>query len=470
MRNAVIGLVFVVILGAAGVLGWMAWQNMQRDPAAGDIGVTEGGETTPGSQDAPSNVPGDGAALQSENGESENGDPEDSEPVTQATPAIGSPQDQLHLVYLWNNRLGLWSGGEDQSLSTADAAHPPRISHDGSLIAFARDGALWVMSAQDGQERLLVGELEFVEMGSGGNQGRLHRFEWLPDSRQLIFNTAADIEVGVMLTNDLYRVDAESLALEQLLAPGQGGEFAIAPAGRHIAVVSPSQIRFVDWEGNPVRDDFPFAVVQTYGSFAYYPHPVWSQDGGRVVVAIPAPDGFVNANEPATIWSVTVEEGAPALVAQFQAGAPSYWIDPTLAHIAYLQVVTDSDDGPLYALEIAALDGSEPHARFEGVNQFTGWSPAGTHFMVATPGEAHSLHLGSMADDQLIPLDGLYYAYSHQTTWIDDEHFVVSGVGDSATDLAFGALDGALEPILRWEDGALTFHLASTDAPVEAKQ
>lgn len=480
MRNVGIGIGFVAVVGIAAVLGWFAWQNTQQ---SGVLSSSAGGDNTSVAQSDP--VPAEGADASAADADNTTSGAEEqnagaSASAADAQNAAGGPASDLRFVYLWDSRLGLWHGGEDQNLATADSNHPPQISSDGRLIAFVRDGSLWVMNAEGEEERLLVSESEIESMGNAETSARLHRFAWLPGTHHLLFNTALNIDMGFTLTNDLYRVEADSLDLVELLPSGTGGEFTIAPNGQAIAVVAPDQIRLIAPDGAELRPAFAYEPVLTYSEFAYYPQAVWSAESNRVAVAIPHAEGFVNTQEPATVWALGIDAGEPEMVGQIQSDAPSFWIDPTLQYIAYMRAVEleaepeveveMGADGEIetpggYAIAISPLDGSEIHSYFEGAGQFLGWSPDGAHFTVVSPGEAEPIQLGAIGQADLIPLAGLNHAFSHQVTWLDAEQYIVVGGDSMETAVALGSVSGELTRLLELEPGSFALDPVGLNVP-----
>lgn len=486
MRNAVIAIGFVVVVGIAVVLGWFAWQNAQPPGTLAGQGDAVSAQTsTSDSLGSESDDPGPSDEFDSDEGAQED---------TGLQPPEGVPAS-LRFAYLWNNRLGFWDGVQAVSLAMADTTHSPQISHDGTLIAFVRDGGLWVMNHDGEQERLLVSQGEIEAMGTDGSPAYLHHFVWVAETHHLLFNTALDVEMGFVLTDDLYRVEVDSLDLVQLLPPGLGGEFTLAPDGRALAVVSPTQIRWLDPQGVELQPAFPFNRVNTYSEFAYYPQPVWSLESDRVALVVPHPEGFVDSGQPADIWIIPVNSTpdgsveAPQFLGQVYAGAPSYWIDPALQHIAYIQMnellnatteieapepnegepesadVADppeQGEGPTFSVEIAELEGSGSVVYHVEQGRFVSWSPDGAHYIIATPGAAESLHVGSLANNELIPLAGMNFTFGHHINWMDEEYFVVVGSDSIETRVAVGHVSGALHPLFEVDAGTFMLHLPAS--------
>lgn len=477
MRNAIIAIVFVIALAVAAGLGWLAWQNMAPDAAnlpAEEIAVEDlaSGGGVAEDEDAATDSSADGAAVT----DTDAGDSGDSGAA--GADAAAAP---LRFVYQWNGRLTLWQDGAEQNLGAADATHAPALSPDGELVAFVRDGGLWVMNTQGEQERMLVSAGEIEGMGRDDATAGLHRFAWLPGTRRLLFNTALNLQTGIALTNDLYLVDAESLELTELLAAGTGGEFHIAPDGETIAVVSPDRIRVVNPLGVAQRPDFTFTPLMTYSSFAYYAQPVWAADSSSLAVVIPHPQAVMQPEQPAVIYRLAAHADETQSLGEIQAARPSYWIDPTLQYVAYPHSDPESagasatgepvEEGaaqggaPGVSMRVARLDGSEATTYYEGDGLFLGWSPTGEHFTLATPGGEESIQVGSLSDTTLTPLAGLSHAFSHQVWWVDEARFVVMVADSAQTTVALAsvndAANGDMETLMQMEAGNFMLDLAT---------
>ncbi|MEX1021028.1 MAG: hypothetical protein WDZ49_15295 [Litorilinea sp.] len=477
MRNVVIAVIFLVVITVAAGLGWMAWRTAAPDDLAlvgGDeISVQDLAAATPPAGEEETDTADEVAA----DTEADTGADPDAE-ADVAESALARLREEVAFVYNWNTRLGIWRNGEDVSLGSVDASPSPRLASAGDLIAFARDGGLWVMGIDGEQERLLVSQSEIEGMGNADTTARLHRIAWLPGTSRLLFNTALNLEMGLALSNDLHMVDVDTLDLTEILPAGAGGEFYAAPDGATIAVIAPDRIRFVDPLGVAQRPAFLFPPVVTYSEYIYYPQVVWAQDSRAVAVVIPHPEAVVQPEQPASIYRLAAGADETTMLGQIQAGSPTYWIDPTLQHVAYTQIdFPDADPGaeagaeagaegavpapPTVSIVAAQLDGTPLGTLYEGGGQFVGWSPTGEHFALATPDGAESMQIGSLGQETLTPLAGLSHAFSHQVAWVDTEHFVVVVADAAATTVALGNVQGELEALMQVEAGSFTLDMAA---------
>lgn len=67
----------------------------------------------------------------------------------------------------------------------------------------------------------------------------MHRFDWVPDTHNLLFNTGFPSEMGVSYRDDLHMMDADTLEWRILRDAGEGGTFLISPKGSQVVMVTP---------------------------------------------------------------------------------------------------------------------------------------------------------------------------------------------------------------------------------------
>ncbi len=127
----------------------------------------------------------------------------------------------------------------------------PRFSPDGSMVAFVREGDLWVASAAGGEERQLTrgatdtlthGLAEFVAQEE---MGRYRGFWWSPDSTRIAFLEVD--ESGVEVWRRASYGAGESFVTEQRY-PGAGRPNAVVRPG--ILTVETGKVTWVDLAGD----------------------------------------------------------------------------------------------------------------------------------------------------------------------------------------------------------------------------
>lgn len=366
--------------------------------------------------------------------------------------------DGLMLAYSIDGELWLWSKGTAQPIGAQGLAYSPRLSVDGRLIAFLRplddyQVELWAISADGTSERRLAGAAELEPIaGAERDPNSLaiipHRYQWLPGSHILVFNTEyAYLGPGTRLLDDLNMLDVDTGRITYLLQPGRGGEFYLSPLADQVAITTPNEIILVNLDGSDWRSISSFEAVITYSDYRYYPAPVWSADGDFLLLALPPVDPLAEPAEPTRIYRI---EAASSSIAQIgQVTTVPYFDTPVqfparLDRIAYLvsQTVTGPSSRALYT---ANVDGSAPRLIFEAeLLQFLGWNAVGGSFGFSV-GDDQVLYIGSdEATPGMVqpPLPGILGA-----EWVDEDLYLYyQGLGEQYN-LGLADLDGRITVI-----------------------
>jgi hypothetical protein len=204
-----------------------------------------------------------------------------------------------------------------------DAAYSP----DGTLVAFARKGDLWLANADGSGQRQLVDTPNVEEWGAS----------WLPDGKSLVY-TARQSERRQI------RVFRLPTGPSKQIAPSGGEEYgATMSADGKLAFVSTRS-------GAPVvyaaqSNGFGAAAFDTTAPVTPYVDihdPAWSPDGAKLAYAADTADGLTQIVVDDRTTQVTLPEGKRPV-----------W-SPTGTRIAF----ADAAGG----LTSVALDGTEPRA------------------------------------------------------------------------------------------------------------
>ena len=419
-------------------------------------------------------TPGDLAAATATALAAENGEPatEVATSVTESTevprtpgptPMPIPPATELRVAFVnvteHGNNAWLWTegAGDAVALTKDGGVGDVKISDDGEIVAFTRGDGLWMVRSDgaDGgrpaEERPLVSAEDFAAM-----EGRdpelvvvLNRFEWVPGTHVLAFNTRLRTEIGLVLNDDLHLVDANTLERTALLPPGEGGEFIYAPDGRQIAIVTPGSIHLVDANGGNRRDVFTYTPVATQSEAPFYAQPVWAADSSALRVAIPPVDASTFPFPPATVWHIRTDGTPASLIASVVAGQRKLpALSPDLRYVAHL------DDGqsappadPISSLLITDLDSGETTTYYPQPDAGTQSAP-GTAGILARPAAT------------------LFYGWAP-----DSQHFAFLAQSDSDPQAQIGQLGGDFFPVysdadtiidLRWVDADRYLFLASS--------
>ena len=155
-------------------------------------------------------------------------DPWPAEPAFTPVPAGEYPAPSgLRLVFSRDGQIWLWEAGTDEpvALATLDnsIASNLKVSDDGALVAFLRENDLWVVDSDGTGERQLISKEE-LDAPSGEDTGlALNRLEWVPGTHTLAFNTRLNLAFGLVLSDDLHLVDADTRRADHPAARRRGG-------------------------------------------------------------------------------------------------------------------------------------------------------------------------------------------------------------------------------------------------------
>lgn len=310
-----------------------------------------------------------------------------------STSALPPSPASLRVTFTYNDQLWLWQDGTAQPLTDACNCNV-RISDDGEIIAFLRDG-LWVINSDGSNERLLIAEDDFKSMEPRDPGVRLHEFDWIPGTHTLLFNTVLLADYGLWYTDDLYMADADILQWKMVRKAEEGGKFSVSPDGQHIVMTTPNHISLMDTDGSNYR-----VVLEYHVPFpsetSFYAQPTWEADSQSVTVPIPPEDFYYETLSPTVVWRLPVDGTAPTKFAELAPGDdgrnPKIW-SPNKEHF----VVWWEDTYQLYTDEI------ELKARV-GTGSGEGWFTwvDEAHFIYL---ENSSLWLGTIGSQSILIAD-----------------------------------------------------------------
>jgi hypothetical protein len=372
-----------------------------------------------------------------------------------ATPAAtnpdepASPANSASLRVVYTSDQNAWITGEagpPLRLSDSGDVYDVRITSDGSLVVYARRPALdgptelWSVGADGTDPRQLLAAADWNSLYDPADFrfNDLGRMDFIPGTHLLLLNTRAVPEgPGLFLYDDLLRLDADSGALERLLAPGEGGGFLPSPDGKKVALIRPTSIGIVNADGGePHQECITYPTVITYSEYLYYPKPVWSDDSSRLGVALPSPDPLAPGLS-GTIWDIEAEPcvGRPlgTLAGDFffsQFSAPS--LSPDLRQVAFAR---PGEDPTRVDLLTAAADGSGQEVFAAGNLSWQGWAPDSDRF-VYTEEATTDLMLGQRGQ---VPMP---LATGHDLRWISETAYLFLSRIEGGWALMRGMLPG----------------------------
>lgn len=376
----------------------------------------------------------------------------------------------LRIAFVSEGDVWLWTAEEREAIpltNIGDAEGDLRISDDGQLVAFLRGKDLWMVSTDGTDERSLVTSTKLGEMDPDGAGAALNRFEWVPGTHLLAFNTRLPAAMGLALNHDLHLLDADTLRLTTLLPPGEGGEFYYSPDGSQIALVTPNEISLIDADGENRRDSVLIhAPVATHSEYEYYARPVWAADGSALRVAIPPSDPLIGAVQLMTIWHIPTD-GNPAWLIRSVATAPSLDRDvlsfsSDLRFVAYVQLRGPENALPEETeswLELRRLETEDVMAS-PNIGVLFGWAPDSRHFAYLLGRQAPQLRIGQWSGRGFptsVDAGTPVVAFD----WLDAEHYALVAGQRSAK----GAEGGSFDLILGDIYGSSTILVSTSDFP-----
>src|SRR6266508_5588257 len=97
----------------------------------------------------------------------------------------------LRVVYSDGKNVWLWQSNGANLLTTIEDYTEVKLSADGEMVALQRNGQLWVINSDGTGERLLISSdtLKVIEPESSETTLVVDRFEWVPDTHNLLFST-----------------------------------------------------------------------------------------------------------------------------------------------------------------------------------------------------------------------------------------------------------------------------------------
>ncbi|MCC7361011.1 MAG: PD40 domain-containing protein [Anaerolineales bacterium] len=335
------------------------------------------------------------------------------ETPTEAPPATAAPAGPTCAIAYADFSLGadpaapvhtgnlycLDAGGAPVVLATGNQPSGPRISPDGTLIAFqlatATDGVseLWVVSAAGGDARLLVGT---AALPSGGDTtiNSPKSYQWLAGTHTLVFDTryipaGGPFGPGEYINSDLWTVNVDTGVVTALLPAGAAGAFAVSPNGQTVAIARPTGLDLVNADGGNYRQDvITFPAILTYSEYAYKPFIQWGADGTFFNVSIPSPDPMA-ADARADFYRVGVDGIVTPLTSQpinivfgGMVTPPQY--APNGRFVVYSVSQPDGTGEVFHQLEFLA-DGTVADRSMGPTLFLSGgqWSPDSTYFQYA---------------------------------------------------------------------------------------
>jgi Tol biopolymer transport system component len=381
------------------------------------------------------------------------------------------------------NNVWLWKEGKAEAvpLTKDGGVGNVKISDDGEIVAFTRGDGLWMVRVggadeESLEERQLISAEDFAAMEARDPElaVALYRFEWIPGSHILAFNTQLRMEIGLVLNDDLHLVNADTLERTDLFPPGEGGEFTYSPDGRQVAIMTAGSISLVDADGGNRREVLTYTPVATHSEARYYARPVWAADSSALRVVIPPVDPFTQPSADASVWHINTD-GRPAILLRHipmtQMSWPAFSSD--LRYIAHLYMepsgqapgsellITDLElDATITYFPRTGGDAGATSPDDETIvynpmaGEFYGWAPGPTHtdgeryfaFRAQTEPElSFQAQIGQLGGD-LVP------AYTDaevviDVRWVDADRYLFLAQGGRGWAILLGQIGGPVTSV-----------------------
>jgi hypothetical protein len=400
---------------------------------------------------------------------------ETSTPAPTATPTP-LPSQGLRVAFIADNNVWLWrEGGEAVAIaSTGEPAGIPdvKLSDDGEIVAFLREGELWAVNSDGSEERRLVGADDLDGMARRSDYQdagvALYQFDWIPGTHRLAFNTRIQVRIQVpVLNDDLHVVDAETLEQTVLLPPGEGGDFVFAPDGSRAAIVKPGSISVIDQDGGNPQEVFTHTPVVFGENIPHYVSPAWASDGSALRVAVPPTDPSV-PSAPTSVWHISMGGTPPILIGSIIASPSSQFLfSPDLSHVMYLDIPGGNFN--MSELLITQLENGETTTYYNVAFQLYGWSPDARHFAFVTQNVVDQFlppqaQIGQLGGDPF-PIYETEFAVTN-VTWVDETRYLFLVGAPSGWEIYLGELGGTdtyLATIGTATDGLLSENMVPYD-------
>ena len=337
--------------------------------------------------------------------------------------------------------------------STQGTVSDPLISPDGAWVAYLvnmLDGTsqLWAvdvsgLTGNDGlnqPRRLLVGP-DQISSGQPEVINSPMSPQWQAGTHTLFFSTrftqhGGNQGPGEYVNADLWKVDADTGAVTNILARQSAGRFALSPDGQFLALSNPQSIALARSDGVDFRLLLEFPFIVTYSEYAYKPAAAWSPDSAFFNVAIPSADPMA-ADASATLYRMHVDgkvETLMTLTGNFLfGGQPPITFSPNGRFAVYGQFNQATQAADLHLLTLEAQSDTVI-GQANGLNGLA-WSPDSNHYVYGVAPAGGGFVAG---------LEGPPQAFAPGmevigAAWADDLGFYFYGIVDGQWGLYFSS-------------------------------
>lgn len=382
------------------------------------------------------------------------------------------PIGMIEVAFVKDGNIQVWDEGTQQTRTIVNTGDVLSVttSDDGQIIAFTRgswvgglDGyeqfALWAMNRDGGNSRELISAQDLRQRinPSERDSSNFYQLSWVPQSHQLIFSGTKYIVQGEGLSHAIpqgaYLVDTDNGSVTVLAEAAENLRFLPSPDGKQIALMSPSNVGFINADGSNRRQDvLIYAEVGLAGPL--FPMGVWTQDS-RAFVMTGSFESDPRLNVNFTIWRIPVDGSSPEAFATITGSDPnSVTFSPDGKSASFLQT-TDQQPPEIAGWFIKPLipEAGPLALPYYGKEAFVAnlhWSPAGDAFAIKDQ-DLLQLCPNATQDSQVCgePIhlgSGIITALQ----WVDTSRFLFVSIEPNT--LSLGKLDGTITPIVTWTE------------------
>ena len=382
------------------------------------------------------------------------------------------PIGMIEVAFVKDGNIQVWDETTQQTrtiLNTGDV-FSVTVSDDAQIVAFTRgswvgdvpDGyeqfALWAMNRDGGNPRELISAKDLRQRIHPGERdsSNFYQLSWVPRSHQLVFSGTKYIVQGEGLSHAIpqgaYLVDTDKGSVSVLAEAAETLRFSPSPDGKQIALLSPSDVDFINVDGGNRRQDV-LTYAEVGRAVPLFPTGVWTQDS-RAFVMTGSFESDPNFNVNFTIWRIPIDGSSPEAVATVTASHPnSVTFSPDGKSASFLQT-TDQQPSEIAGWFISLIPEADPLALpYYGKKAFYAnlhWSPAGDAFAIKDQ-DLLQLCPNATQDSQVCG-EPIHLGSGITTTlqWVDTSRFLFERIEPNS--LSLGNLDGTITPIVTWTE------------------
>jgi hypothetical protein len=379
------------------------------------------------------------------------------------------PTGMVEVAFVKDGNIQVWDEATQQTRTILDTGDVDSIttSDDGLVIAFTRRSwvgdvlegyeqfALWAMDRDGGNPRELISAQDLRQRinPSERESSNFYQLGWVPQSHQLIFSGTKYIFQAEGLSHAIpqgaFLVDTDKGSVNMLAEAAETLRFLPSPDGKQIALMSPSDLGFINTDGSHKRQDV-LTYTEAGRTNPLFPVGVWTQDSRAFVMT----GSFEKDPEFTTnfsIWRIPMDGSSPeALAAVARSHPGSVTFSPDGKSASFIQW-PDQQAGWFITPLIPEAGGlALPYYGKEDSYASLHWSPAGDAFTIKDQ-DLLQLCPNATQDSQVCgePIrlgSGIITALQ----WVDPSRFLFEGIEPNT--LSLGKLDGTITPIATWTE------------------